>query len=119
MTFCRVSCIALVALAACSDTDGAQAPATVQFSLDAPLCGTAIPVQFLVDSQVVGADTFRVNLAPSHTLSRAFSVTAGRHLLGAEVMNLGVAHPWPDTPDTAVTLTPGATFTRVLPFYCS
>ena len=119
MTFCRVPWIAFVALAACNGTDGTELPATVQFSLDAPLCGTVLPADFFVDGQFVGADTFRVNLTPSRTLSRGFLIAPGRHALGARVSFRGASYPWPDTPDTVVTLTPGMVFTRVLPFYCS
>lgn len=115
----RLTCIAMAAFTACGSTDSVQPQATLYFSLDAPFCGIALPVQFLVDSVQIGTDTFRVNLAPNHTTSRGFGTAPGAHVLGARV-GLGAAYyPWPATPDTVVTLSAGTTFTRVLPFYCS
>ncbi len=86
---------------------------TVVFVLDAPLCSSVIPVEFLIDSVMVGSDTFQVHISPSDTTSPTFRTTAGTHTLGARVVNGFV---WPDT---TVSIAPGEAFTLLLPFYCS
>jgi hypothetical protein len=93
--------------------DPAAPGATVFYAIDAPLCSSRIPVQFSIDSALVGTDTFAVNISPQHTTSRGFATTAGSHTLGARVVG-GLV--WPDR---AVTLTAGEAFTDSLPFYCS
>lgn len=108
--------VAAAGLLACRGTEPAPRPATLYFSLDAPFCGMALPVEFYVDSLLVGSDTFRVNLAPNHTTSRGFVAAAGTHRLGARAA-IGVGYyVWPDT---VVSLGAGLTYTRSLPFYCS
>ena len=100
------------ALLSCSD----QAPASgarVNYVIDAPLCSSRIPVQFLIDSALVGTDTFVVALTPEHRASRDFTTTAGPHTVSARVPN---GYVWPDQ---TVTLAAGAVFTDSLPFYCS
>ncbi|MBK8004454.1 MAG: hypothetical protein IPK12_11095 [Gemmatimonadetes bacterium] len=99
--------------AACDDGNGADPSATVVFAMDAPLCGTILPVELHIDSVLVQTDTFRINLAPEHEVSRGFPVAAGVHRLGARVVG-GLV--WPDT---VVTLRAGEVITRSLPFYCS
>jgi hypothetical protein len=86
---------------------------TVVFVLDAPLCSSVLPVEFLIDSVLVGSDTFRVRVSPSDTISPTYRTTAGTHLLGARVVN-GLV--WADT---TVSIAPGEVFTLLLPFYCS
>ena len=86
---------------------------TVAYMLDAPLCSSVIPVEFLIDGVVTGSDTFRVNLPPDHTTSPVFHTTAGLHSLGARVVDGHVL------PDTTVTTAPGDAFTLSLTFYCS
>jgi hypothetical protein len=103
-----------VILGACKATEpAAQKPATVRFVLDAPLCSSSLPVQFFIDSVMVGADVFRVHLAPDHTVSSDFGTTAGRHVLDARVVG---GYVWPST---VVALAPGGVFADTLPFYCS
>ena len=87
--------------------------ATVYFVIDAPLCSSRIPVEFSIDSALVGRDTFVVNLAPEHLTSRGFPVSVGVHVVGARVVGGAV---WPDR---SVALGAGAVFTDSLPFYCS
>lgn len=99
--------------AACDDGSGTGPPATVVFAMDAPLCGTILPVELRIDLVLVQTDTFRINLAPEHEVSRGFPVPAGDHRLGARVPG-GLV--WPDT---VVTLRAGEVLTRSLPFYCS
>lgn len=87
--------------------------AKVYFELDAPLCSSILPVEFRIDGQVVGLDTFRVHLPPDHIRSRGYPVTAGEHDLGASVIGGFV---WADS---QVTVGPGQSATRILAFYCS
>ena len=119
MAAARLACMALGAVIACRSTDAVQPQATLFFSLDAPLCSSVLPVRFFVDSLQVGTDTFRVNFAPNRTISRSFALAPGTHVVGAQVGLGGGYYPWPDTPDTLVTLRAGTTLVRVLPFYCS
>ncbi len=118
----RVSCrilgasagLAVVAFALASCQDDPQAPGTsVVFVLDAPLCSSSLPVEFLIDSAVAGSETFRIHLPPDDTISPVFRTSAGAHLLGARVIG---GYIWPDT---TVTIAPGESVTRLLPFYCS
>jgi hypothetical protein len=104
---------ALVTLGACRDSVPTAPQSTVYFALDAPLCSSVLPVQFSIDSALVGTDTFRVNLAPNHTTSAAFTTSAGIHVLGARVVG---GYVWADT---VVSLGAGAVLTKTLPFYCS
>jgi hypothetical protein len=107
--------VAAAGLLGCRGMEPARV-ATVYFSLDAPFCGMALPVEFYVDSLLVGSDTFRIHLPPDHTTSSAFSTAPGTHRLGARA-SIGVGYyVWPDT---IVSLGAGLTFTRSLPFYCS
>ena len=99
-------------LAACGATNPAAQPSTVFFRLDAPFCGMSLPVRFSIDGNVVGVDTFRVNLSNPHLTTRGFSAASGRHVLSA----FAFAGTWPDT---TVTLVPGVALTDTLPFYCS
>jgi hypothetical protein len=95
------------------DSNPAAPRTTVVFILDAPLCSSMLPMEFSIDSVLVGSDTFRVRLPPNDTISPSFRTTPGSHSLGAHVIN-GLI--WPDT---AVTLTEGESFSLLLPFYCS
>jgi hypothetical protein len=97
---------------ACGVVDPAVNP-SVAFKLDAPLCSSILPMQFLVDNVQVGLDTFRVHLNPEHTASRPFSITPGQHTVGARVVNGFV---WADT---TMSLSDGQAVVRTLPFYCS
>ena len=101
------------AAVACTSDDGTGPAATVVFAMDAPFCGTVLPVELRIDGVLVATDTFRINLVPEHEASRPFDVGAGSHLLGARVVG-GLV--WPDT---LVTLRAGEALTRSLPFYCS
>ncbi len=107
--------IGLVALAfsGCRGAESVAPRATVYFMLDAPLCSSIIPVQFSIDHIQVGTDTFVVNLAPEHTMSRGFETSVGQHTLSARA---GHGYVWPDK---SVTLVEGQDFTDTLPFYCS
>ncbi len=69
-------------------------------------------MRFSIDGVVVGVDTFRVNLAPSHLDSRTFPTTAGQHVPGAYAFT-GV---WPDS---TVIVQSGAVTVDTLGFYCS
>ncbi len=106
---------AAIASAACHNaTDPAErGMAGVVYVLDAPLCSSRLPVEFRIDSALVGVDTFTVHLAPNHGTSQRFPINAGRHVVGARVSG-GLV--WSDT---SVTLLGGQTFTDSLPFYCS
>ena len=101
-----------IALFACSSTRPDEAEASVYFRLDAPLCSMALPVRFSIDGALVGVDTFRVNVSNPHLTTRAFTATAGRHVLSANAF----AGTWPDT---TVRLQAGAALTDTLSFYCS
>jgi len=85
---------------------------TVSFQLVAPLCSMALPVRFSIDGALVGIDTFRVNLANPHLITRSFSAPAGRHVLSAYAFT-GM---WPDT---TVTIMSGVPLVDTLSFYCS
>jgi hypothetical protein len=87
---------------------------TVSFMIDAPLCSSTIPVQFSIDSVLVGTDTFIVHYGPEHLMSHAFSTSAGQHTLSARGTFNG--YTWPEK---KVTLVQGQAFTDTLPFYCS
>lgn len=108
--------ITFAALAACEATGPNPRVgftlAPVYFQLDAPLCSSVLPVQFSIDNVLVGTDTFRVNLANPHTLSRGFATPLGARVLSARVIG---GYVWTDT---TVMLT-GSGVTRMLPFYCS
>jgi hypothetical protein len=104
----------MLALIACHGGNPAAPAAAVTFELDAPLCSSVIPVELSIDGALVATDTFRVHLGNAHTVTRAFSVSAGSHLLGARTV--GGWYVWPDT---SVTLGAGQSFTRSLGFYCS
>lgn len=112
----KLAALAAAGMLACRATEPARGPATVYFSLDAPFCGLAMPVEFYVDSLLVGTDTFRIHLAPDHTTSRGFVAASGTHRLGARAVVGPGYYVWPDT---VVSLGAGLTFTRSLPFYCS
>ena len=101
------------AVFACNSEPAGPAAARVYFVLDAPLCSSQLPMRFEIDGVLVGVDTFRVNLAPNRTKSRAFSVPAGSRTLGARVDG---GFEWPDT---TVMLEAGKAFSDTLPFYCS
>lgn len=102
----------LVALLSCC-AESVAPEATVYYTIDAPLCGTRIPVEFAIDSVQVGTDTFVVNLTPAHTSSRGFRTIVGLHTVSARVVG---GYIWPDQ---VVTLRAGEVFTDTLPFYCS
>lgn len=103
--------LAATGITACASTTSPRA--TVSFAIDAPLCSSVLPVEFSIDGQRVGTDTFRVAVSNAHTTSRAFSVSPGRHLLGAHVINGFV---WPDS---SVAVSAGTAVYFSLPFYCS
>lgn len=107
----RVSFLALLAGSACIHPT--QAPATVYFALDAPLCSSVLPVELSIDGAIVASDTFRVNLSVPHTKSRGFTTWAGTHVIGARTT---FGYVWADT---TVMLETGQSLTRSLPFYCS
>jgi hypothetical protein len=107
----RLIPLGLTLLFACATEESVAA--TVYFAIDAPLCSSTIPVQFFIDSTMVGTDTFVVSLSPEHTRSRGFAITPGPHALGAQVV---AGYVWPDT---VVNLAAGEIFTDSLPFYCS
>jgi hypothetical protein len=101
-----------VLLGGCA-TEPATPQPMVYFALDAPLCGTRLPVAFSIDDLQVGTDTFIVNLVPEHLTSVGFRTTVGQHTLGAQVVD---GYIWPDT---VVVLSAGGVVTYTLPFYCS
>lgn len=101
------------ALGAGRVTSSTAPSATVRFVIVAPLCSSVVPVEFSIDRQRVGADTFRVDVNSPHTVSQPFTVSPGRHTVGARVVN---GHIWPDT---SVTVAAGAGLLDSLPFYCS
>ena len=92
------------ALLACRENPTGPQP-TVSFMIDAPLCSSTIPVQFSIDSVLVGTDTFVVHYGPEHLMSRAFSTSAGQHTLSARVA-LFNGYTWPEK---KVTLVAGST----------
>ena len=100
--------IALLALGACRAVTPESA--RIFYKTDAPFCGYLI-IDKVIDGTRVARDTMF-----SDRLSAGYSVTPGSHVIGARVVFLNGAIPFPDT---TVTLEAGATLTRVLPFYCS
>ena len=114
MTFMRLAWLSagIVGMLSCN-LDSEAPGATVFYTIDAPLCSSRFPVQFSIDSALVGTDTFVVNIIPEHTTSRGFVTTVGPHRLSARVVG---GYSWPDR---EVTLTAGGAFTDSLPFYCS
>lgn len=110
-----IFCFSVAALTACTDTEPAPQPAQVRYVVDAPFCGLSLPVTFLIDGAVVGTDTFRVHLTPSHLESKSFAVIAGTHVLGAQTFG-GFTYKWRDT---VVKAAAGANVTDTLSFYCS
>ncbi len=99
--------IASVAIAvglACSSAAAPSGPATVRFVGIAPFCGTiSFAVNFLIDSVVVGADTFRVNPGgTSHTVDSVLT-PPGTHRIGGRT-------PWGYAfgGDITAVLAPGA-----------
>lgn len=107
------STIASVALVAFGCTNSVAPGASITFVLDAPLCSSVLPIQFLIDSALVGTDTFRIRVPGEHTRSRAFGASTGRHVVSARLLS-GLV--WPDT---TVTLLSGQAATVSLPLYCS
>lgn len=110
----------LLLLGCSTDTTPTAAP-RVYFALDAPLCGIVLPMQFFIDSTLVGTDTFAINASPHprHILSRAFTTTASRHVVGARTVlgsNPPIDYVWPDT---VVMLAPADSLAIQLPLYCS
>jgi hypothetical protein len=110
---CWKSLAFAVVFVGCHSTEPSTSFGTVRFQLVAPLCSSVLPVTLNIDSAPVGQDTFRVNLAPEHLTSAAFAVLAGTHVLGARVVG---GYVWPDT---SVSIVPGDSVIRFLPFYCS
>jgi hypothetical protein len=107
--------IALAALCcgACHNPVDSDRPAAIRFVLVAPLCSSVMPVEFFVDAQSVGVDTFRVNVSEPHIASRDFAVLPGTRTLEAQVVG---GYVWP--PDT-VSILPGSVYADSLAFYCS
>lgn len=109
----RVS-VATAALVACAGNQTAATRPSVVYVLVPFACSSVIPVQFYIDSILVGTDTFRVNVAGGdHTASRQFAASVGEHTLGAQVVN---GYVWPNK---VIALDAGAVVTDSLPFYCS
>lgn len=84
-----VSVIVLVTVLSCSHPTAPLAPPTVDFLLDLKLCSSIIPVQFTIDGNLVGSDTFRIGLVNPHVRSRAYATTLGAHALGVQATNFG------------------------------
>jgi hypothetical protein len=105
--------LAVLCCSACHNPVGADRPAAVKFVLVAPLCSSVLPVEFFVDSQSVGVDTFRVNVSEPHIASRDFAVLPGSRTLEARVVG---GYVWP--PDS-VSILPGSVYADSLAFYCS
>jgi hypothetical protein len=107
--------IALAALCcgACHNPVDSDRPAAIRFVLVAPLCSSVMPVEFFVDAQSVGVDTFRVNVSEPHIASRDFAVLPGTRTLEAQVVG---GYVWPA--DT-VSILPGSVYADSLAFYCS
>jgi hypothetical protein len=104
-------------LLACRATDATAPQASIRLELDAPFCTDAFPVQLWLDRVRVGVDTLRDNGAGTRGVSRAYSVSAGQHTVGARwVSPFGASYVWPDT---VLTFAAGQTVTRTLPLYCS
>ena len=101
------------AVLACQGMDPVVPSATIYFALDAPLCGSILPVQLSIDGAIVQTDTFRVNVANPHLTSVGFTISAGSHTLGARVV---AGYVWPDT---VVAVNAGSMLTKALPFDCS
>lgn len=102
----------IAGLAACTTIIESVPTATVDFLIDAPLCSSRIPVAFLIDSTIVGTDTFLVHLGTEHTRSRTFITSPGPHTLYARFNT----YVWPEK---TLTLAAGQSVTDTLPFYCS
>ena len=100
--------IALLALAGCRAVTPDSA--RIYYRTNAPFCGYLI-VEKVIDGALVARDTMF-----SDSLSAAYPVTPGTHVIGARAVSFRNAIPFPDT---TVTLEAGASFTDVLPFYCS
>jgi hypothetical protein len=109
----RVHYAAAVACVACHSSAILEQPATVNFVLVAPGCSSVLPVEFSLDNRLVGVDTFRVAVAAPRTVSRAFEVSPGQHVLGAQVVG---GYVWASR---VVVIAPGTAVSDSLPFYCS
>ena len=82
----RLAAAAMIAgLAACTTIIDPVPSATVDFLIDAPLCSSRIPMEFMIDSTIVGTDTFLVHLGTEHMRSRTFMTSPGPHTLYARL----------------------------------
>lgn len=84
-----VSVMLLVTILSCSPSTAPLEPPTVDFLLDLQLCSSIIPVQFTIDGNLVGSDTFRIGLVNPHVRSPAYATTPGAHALGVQATNFG------------------------------
>ena len=98
---------AAAAVAACGGQNpiGPKANSKVYFTIDAATCTGTSPVQFSVDSAIVGTET----LSAGQT-SQGYQTTGGVHVLGARLAN--GTFIWPNT---TVSVPFDASYTRLLP----
>ena len=104
--------LGVVAIFGCRSSTDVLSNPTVDYLIDAPLCSSVIPVEFLIDGTQVGADTFLVNLGTSHTRSRTFPTAAGEHTISARTGS----YSWPAK---TLMMRSRQAYTDTLPFYCS
>ena len=108
-----VSVIVLVTILSCSQSTAPVVPPTVDFLLNLHLCSSIIPVQFTIDGNVVGTDTFRIGLLNPHVRSPLYATTRGVHVLDVQATNFG---SWGSK---TVYLTAGTAYTDTLGGSCS
>jgi hypothetical protein len=105
--------LAVFTLAACKDNPtspaAAAGTATVRFTVTSPYCSAiAYTVDLSADSTQLGVESIK-----DKGTSKTYTVSTGRHVLGAYIEN------WKLSFDTVVTLTAGQTFVRDVNLYCS
>ncbi|MEP6766336.1 MAG: hypothetical protein ABJB66_18635 [Gemmatimonadaceae bacterium] len=108
---CTAFAAALIATVGCKDNPTASAPATatVRFTITSPFCGpNSYTIDFAADSIALGTEAIK-----DKGTSKTYTVSTGRHVLGAYIQN------WHLSFDTTVTLTAGQTLVRDINLYCS
>src|SRR5262249_52878105 len=112
------ACGAAIVVGACSSSSPTSPEATVTYQLVTSTCEGVTPIQFFVDRQLVGVDTFRFGVGPPvHTTARACSGPPGQHGVSAQATTLFASgYTWSEQ---TVTLAPGGAVVDSLSLYCS
>ena len=105
--------LAAVGVVACQHTATTEPAARVHFVIVPQACSSVLPVEFSIDGQLVGTDTFRVDVVNPRTTSRDFDTSPGSHVVGARVTGGFV---WPNQ---TLSMAAGAVVADSLPFSCS